>query len=272
MYPVGRQKAKYLIGLRHFFCFEALRVCAQAHKIRNYTMASRSFWFSNQGRAIFGSGWQIEPDRRRRAYWSIWIFLTALTSLLVFWLGYRWLAQPGWLAALPSLFLEVIRLIELAGTITLASLWGGLFWYRRRQKTIAEPQPLSRDQLYALSPKAFEHYVGSLFRDKGYHVVVRGRSGDHGVDLELTGADGRRAVVQCKRYRDTVGEKIVRDLYGTLMHEGAFHAFLVTTAEISDAAEAWARGKPITLIDGPTLVHIANSLASHQSQAGMGKQ
>ena len=69
-----------------------------------------------------------------------------------------------------------------------------------------------------------------------------------------------------------MGEKIVRDLYGTLMHEGAFHAFLVTTAEISDAAEKWARGKPITLIDGPTLVHIANSLASYQNQSRMGKQ
>ena len=100
---------------------------AQANKIRDYTMASRSFWFSNHGKAIFGSGWQIEPDKRRRAYWSVWIFLTALTALLALWLGYRWFAQPGWLAALPSLFLEVIRLIELAGTITLAVPLGRSF-------------------------------------------------------------------------------------------------------------------------------------------------
>jgi hypothetical protein len=36
--------------------------------------------------------------------------------------------------------------------------------------------------------------------------------------------------------------------------------FLVTTADISASAEAWAKGKPITLIDGPTLVDIAGSL------------
>ncbi len=36
--------------------------------------------------------------------------------------------------------------------------------------------------------------------------------------------------------------------------------FMLTTAEISDAAVAWAKQKPITLIDGPTLVQIAAEL------------
>jgi restriction system protein len=89
---------------------------------------------------------------------------------------------------------------------------------------------------------------------------VRGRSGDHGVDLELTAPDRRHAIVQCKRYRDTVGEEIVRSLFGTMLHETAYHAFLVTTADISEAARIWAAGKPLTLIDGPTLVQIATSL------------
>jgi HJR/Mrr/RecB family endonuclease len=235
-------------------------------------MTSRSFWFSNHGRAIFSSGWEADSTKQRRAYWSLWILLVALTVLLAFWLGFRWLGQPGWLDSLPSFILEVIRLMELAGTITLLFLWGGLLLYRRRQKASPGPRSLSRDQLYSLSPKAFEHYVAGLFRYKGYHVIVRGRSGDHGVDLELSGRDGRRAVVQCKRYRETVGEQIIRDLYGTLIHEAASHAFLVTTAEISDAAEVWAKGKPITLIDGPTLVHIGNSLASYQDQIGNQKQ
>jgi HJR/Mrr/RecB family endonuclease len=229
-------------------------------------MTSPSYWFSNHGRAIFGSGWETDPVKQRRAYWSFWIILVALTALLAFWLGFRWLLQPGWLQALPSFIREFFRLIELAGAFTLLFLWVGLFLYRRHQKTNLSMQPLNRDQLYSLSPKAFEHYVASLFGRKGYQVVVRGGSGDHGVDLELSDGDGRRAVVQCKRYRDTVGEKTVRDLYGTLLHEGASHAFLVTTADISEAAEEWARGKPITLIDGSTLVSIANSLASNENR------
>jgi restriction endonuclease Mrr len=41
-----------------------------------------------------------------------------------------------------------------------------------------------------------------------------------------------------------------------MMHEGVAHAFLVTTAEISQASKEWAAGKPMTLIDGQTLVQI----------------
>jgi restriction system protein len=76
----------------------------------------------------------------------------------------------------------------------------------------------------------------------------------------------KKAVVQCKRYQNTVGEEIVRELYGTLIHERAARAFLVTTADISESAQQWAQGKPITLIDGRTLVQITEALAADQAQ------
>ena len=72
----------------------------------------------------------------------------------------------------------------------------------------------------------------------------------------LTQANGRRAVVQCKRYRHVIGPEIVRELFGTMIHERAAHGFLVTTAEISDGARSWAADKPITLIDGMSLVSL----------------
>ena len=68
--------------------------------------------------------------------------------------------------------------------------------------------------------------------------------------------------MQCKRYRNAIGPDIVRELFGTMIHEGVHHAFLVTTADISPAARDWASDKPMTLIDGLTLVKIAESLAS----------
>jgi restriction system protein len=116
------------------------------------------------------------------------------------------------------------------------------------------------EDLQRLSPKAFERYVASLFKSKGYRVGIRGGSGDLGVDLELAGMRGRRAIVQCKRYQNTIGAEIIRELYGTLIHEGVHWAFLVTTAEISDAARQWAEGKPITLIDGAMLLDVAHAL------------
>ena len=52
----------------------------------------------------------------------------------------------------------------------------------------------------------------------------------------------------------------VRELSGPLLHGLVRHAFLVTTADISDGARDWAADKPLTLIDGKTLVAIAREL------------
>jgi restriction system protein len=182
------------------------------------------------------------------------------------WVIYGWLANPSWPTNLPSLVVELLDLAEVAIAFTLALLWVGLIWRQRRKVSTNRRPALTLVQLFALSPQAFEQYVAGLFRQKGYRVMIRGGSGDHGVDLELESTSGKKAVVQCKRYRKTVSEEVVRDLYGTLVHERVAHAFLVTTAEFSNAAIEWSGGKPITLIDGNTLVRIALTV----EQAPMG--
>ncbi len=193
--------------------------------------------------------------------------LTGITAVYLVWLIYHRLFNPNWLRTLPAGFQELFWLSELAGAFTLALVWLALLWLRRTPLPLPDAPPpativpLSINELYDLSPRAFEEYVAQLFRQKGYHVTMRGRSGDHGVDLELTQSNGRRAIVQCKRYRSAIGPEVVRELYGTLIHERAAHAFLVTTADISESARRWAQGKPMTLIDGRTLDQIAATLA-----------
>lgn len=198
---------------------------------------------------------------------ALWI-LSALTTWTVAWLLYRWLFRPAWLALLPPLLNELVFLVEAAGALTLAFVWSGLglsHWRRSRLRG----DKITAEGLYAaFSPKGFERYVAGLFRQKGYRVVVRGRSGDHGVDLELRNATGRRAIVQCKRYQNTVGEETVRELMGTMLHERVAHGFLVTTADISESARAWAADKPITLIDGLKLAQIATVMQQRQKARG----
>jgi hypothetical protein len=200
------------------------------------------------------------------------LVICSLTVWLIAWLAYHWFWQPVWLRALPELLRELIHLTETAGTFTVAFLWAGLAWRHWRQPTATSAAAElggTRNRLYGLSPGEFEDYVAELFRKKGYAVTHRGGSGDRGVDLELSDRrTGRRAIVQCKRYQNTVGAKTVRELYGTLLHELAYHAFLVTTADISDAARSWADGKPITLIDGATLVRIDSSLRDSATAEG----
>lgn len=189
---------------------------------------------------------------------SRWI-IGLLTAVYLLWLLVRAVSQPEWLSHLPSLLSELLRLAEIGWLATLLVLWG-LVWWRGQQELTQPLAPLNLAELYNLHPAEFERYVARLFRHKGYKAFVRGRSGDLGVDLVVTRQGGKRAIVQCKRYRNTIGPDIVRELYGTLIHEGVSHAFLITTADISESARTWAQGKPMTLIDGPTLVAIALSL------------
>lgn len=75
---------------------------------------------------------------------------------------------------------------------------------------------LRRRQLLELSPSEFEQRVALLLEDLGWkNVVIRGGSGDRGVDITAE-RDGLRYLVQCKRYSKSVGPSYVRDLVGAL--------------------------------------------------------
>jgi HJR/Mrr/RecB family endonuclease len=199
------------------------------------------------------------------SYQTAKILLVIIVGLFLGWLIYHYVGRPAWISGLPPFLVEVLTLLESASSLTIALVFALLFWRIYWHKKLAT-QVVTTEDLYALSPAAFERYVANLFRKKGYQVTVRGRSGDHGVDLELERPGDRRAIVQCKRYRNAIGPDIVRELFGTMIHEGVNHAFLVTTADISPAARDWARNKPMTLIDGQMLVKIADSLLSRKSE------
>lgn len=108
-------------------------------------------------------------------------------------------------------------------------------------------------EIQALSGTEFEQLIADLWTRAGYLVEQRGGSGDEGVDLVLL-RGSRREVVQCKRWRGDVGAPVVRDFFGALMHDGAAHGFVVTSGRFTPAAQAFAVGKPITLVSGEALV------------------
>ncbi len=196
---------------------------------------------------------------RQRLTSLTWL-LSILSFLFVLWVLWRYGLAADALARSPGWLLDLLGLLTASGMLTLLALWGLVGWQRHALARDNAQSGMTVEQLYDLSPKAFEHYVAGLFERRGYTVEVRGRSGDLGVDLALRRLDGRLAIVQCKRYRHTVGPDIVRELFGTMVHERAAHGFLVTTAEISEGARAWAADKPITLIDGRTLAGLSDDL------------
>jgi restriction system protein len=56
----------------------------------------------------------------------------------------------------------------------------------------------------------------------------------------------------------------VRDLYGTMMNEGAMKGILVTTSDYGPDSYAFARDKPISLLNGSNLLAL---LSKHGHRA-----
>jgi restriction system protein len=109
----------------------------------------------------------------------------------------------------------------------------------------------------------FEHLVRQLFEwefgGKGVEVKVFRLSRDHGVDAVMYDPDplrGGKYVLQAKRYTRTVDVAAVRDLYGTVINEGANRGILVTTSGFGPDSREFVKDKPITLVDGPYLIEM----------------
>ena len=128
---------------------------------------------------------------------------------------------------------------------------------------LADEDGTTRGNLLDLDPIDFEDLVAALFKAMGMEVMTTQRSGDGGVDVRAMDPDpirGGKLVIQVKRYRSTMPPAPVRDLYGTMLHEGATKGILVTTAEFGPSAQEFAAGKPLALIGGKQL---ADLLARH---------
>ena len=82
-----------------------------------------------------------------------------------------------------------------------------------------------------------------------------------GVDTIMFDPDpirGGKFVIQAERYTNAVGVSAVRDLYGTVMNEGASKGILVTTSSFGADSYEFAKDKPLTLLNGNNLLHLLN--------------
>jgi restriction system protein len=121
----------------------------------------------------------------------------------------------------------------------------------------------STTNLAEIDWEEFEHLVRELFEkmfsDEDSEVKVTQTSSDGGIDAIAFDPDpirGGKFVIQAKRYTKVVPVAAVRDLYGTMISEGASKGLLVTTAHYGRDARAFTKDKPITLIDGSNLVYL----------------
>jgi len=79
----------------------------------------------------------------------------------------------------------------------------------------------------AMNGRTFEHHIAKLLRRDGCtNVTVQGGHGDRGIDVSGLTADGRRLVVQCKRFAPYLN---------TVVHRGLL--------------EQWSAGEPLEVLE-----------------------
>lgn len=117
--------------------------------------------------------------------------------------------------------------------------------------------------LAAIDWQDFENLIREIFEKEfnvnGGEVKITQASRDGGVDAIAYDPDpirGGKIVIQAKRYTNVVGVSAVRDLYGTVMNEGATKGILVTTSNFGSDAYKFAQGKPLTLMNGANLLYL----------------
>jgi restriction system protein len=115
----------------------------------------------------------------------------------------------------------------------------------------------------AIGWEEFEHLIREIFAAElsagDGEVKITQSSRDWGVDAIAFDPDpirGGKIVIQAKRYTNPVDVAAVRDLYGTVMNEGATKGILVTTSSFGPDAYRFAKDKPLTLLDGSNLLHL----------------
>lgn len=107
-----------------------------------------------------------------------------------------------------------------------------------------------------LSGIEFEHLCRELLVHMGLRVEMTKESGDGGIDLYARcdkPVFSGTYLVQCKRYAGSVGEPVVRDLYGVVTAERANKGILITSGTFTNSATEFAHGKNLELIDGSLL-------------------
>lgn len=159
----------------------------------------------------------------------------------------RWAAQHLVVAGLVAIALLAVGVWKATRVVG-----GRIHAYRLRWLA-----PTSLDAYMTASPDEFEQQTAALCRRDGCRDArVVGGAGDLAADVLATTPNGRRILIQCKRYRpgNLVGSEHIQRVNGTYRDiHSCSQAIIVTTSGYTRDATALARRVGITLLDAQGL-------------------
>ena len=94
----------------------------------------------------------------------------------------------------------------------------------------------------------FERYLCLKFIQQGYRVRHTGKSGDFGADIVLYQDNPKKKIiVQAKRYRNSVNQDAIREVFAAKNHYKADECWVVTNSTFTKAAEVLAKDNNVKL-------------------------
>ncbi|MFC3692235.1 MULTISPECIES: restriction endonuclease [Methylopilaceae] len=98
-----------------------------------------------------------------------------------------------------------------------------------------------------MTPTGFEQWCQRRLQKQGWIAITTQATGDQGADV-LAEKDGFRAVVQCKYYTSSVGNKSVQEVFAAKQHYRYDAAAVVTNAGYTASARTLARSTGVVLL------------------------
>ncbi len=199
------------------------------------------------------------PRKRRRSS-PRWVSTVAALVILLAFAVYSPIVN--WWQSLGS----TNKFLLLAGTgfvltVSIGAVFAFLIYRRRERDKIwrlamagwrndsRREENRQKQSAMQLSDLELEKLAEQVYKKMGYQVQHVGQTGDHGIDVLLINPKNQKEIVQCKQWSKPVGEAALRDLYGAMMHDQAVRGWIWAPRGFSGPAKAWAKGKPIVLVD-----------------------
>lgn len=125
--------------------------------------------------------------------------------------------------------------------------------FKKYHENIASRSSGAEADVQNMSGVEFETHIIRLLKAKGYEDIAgTPASGDQGADI-LAKKDGKKIVIQAKRYIKPVGNKAVQEVTAALRFYNADEAWVVTNATFTRSARALAHKNDVKLVDGTAL-------------------
>ena len=139
-------------------------------------------------------------------------------------------------------------------------------WLKRRKQKKIDEMMLLAGNIDEMPGEQFERILCIMFEKLGYKSTHVGQSGDFGADIILQNSDGKRIIVQAKRYSENVGNSAVQEVYSAIPIHNGHEGWVVTNSYYTKAAVKQANGCGVKLIDRDGLFDMLKSSQKHDEK------